>query len=101
MKTKLLSEVIGTASLLTVVVGSGIMGEQLSSGNIAIALLANSFATGFGLSVLILIFGQYSGANFNPAVTLGDFISKRINFRQFLLYLGVQVSGAVVGVLDA
>ena len=67
---RLAAEALGTAFLLTVVVGSGIMGERLAAGNAAIALLANSIATGCGLWVLITIFGLISGAHFNPAVTL-------------------------------
>ena len=67
---RLAAEALGTAFLLAVVVGSGIMGERLAAGNVAIALLANSIATGCGLWVLITIFGPISGAHFNPAVTL-------------------------------
>jgi glycerol uptake facilitator-like aquaporin len=67
---RIVAEGLGTAFLLAVVIGSGIMGERLAGGNIAMALLANSLATGGGLVVLILIFGPVSGAHFNPAVTL-------------------------------
>jgi glycerol uptake facilitator-like aquaporin len=67
---KLAAEALGTAFLLAVVVGSGIMGERLAGGNVAIALLANTLATGTGLAVLILTFGPISGAHFNPAATL-------------------------------
>lgn len=66
------AEMIGTAILLATVVGSGIMGERLAGGNVAIALLANTLATGAGLVALILTFGPISGAHFNPAVTLAD-----------------------------
>ena len=69
---KLIAEALGTALLLATVVGSGIMGEQLAGGNVAIALLANTLATGAGLVALILTFGPISGAHFNPAVTLAD-----------------------------
>ena len=69
---RLVAEGAGTALLLATVVGSGIMGERLSGGNLAIALLANTLATGAGLFALILTFGPISGAHFNPAVTLAD-----------------------------
>lgn len=69
---KLVAEAVGTAFLLAAVVGSGIMGERLAGGNTAIALLANTLATGASLVALILIFGPISGAHFNPAVTLAD-----------------------------
>ncbi|HEV1284412.1 MAG TPA: aquaporin, partial [Bryobacteraceae bacterium] len=69
---RLAAETVGTAFLLAAVVGSGIMGERLSAGNVAIALLANSLATGAALVALILAFGPVSGAHFNPAVTLVD-----------------------------
>lgn len=73
-----LCEFIGTFFLLAIVVGSGIMGEQLSSGNVAMVLLANSIATGCGLYVLISIFGSISGAHFNPLVTAIEFFNKKI-----------------------
>ncbi|HYP51920.1 MAG TPA: aquaporin, partial [Pyrinomonadaceae bacterium] len=66
------AEAVGTALLLAVVVGSGIMGERLAGGNVALALLANAAATGAGLVALILTFGPVSGAHLNPAVTLAD-----------------------------
>ena len=69
LSRRLAAEALGTAFLLTVVVGSGIMGERLAAGNAAIALLANSIATGCGLWVLITLFGPISGAHFNPVVT--------------------------------
>ena len=74
LSRRLASEFLGTAFLVTAVVGSGIMGERLAGGNVAIALLANTIATGAALVVLILIFGPISGAHFNPAVTLADAI---------------------------
>ena len=84
--------------LLAIVVGSGIMGEQLSSGNVAIALLANSIATGCGLYVLINIFGSISGAHFNPLVTAIEFFNKKISAREFTNYLIAQTIGAITGV---
>ena len=69
---RLTAEAVGTALLLATVVGSGIMGERLAGGNVAIALLANTVATGAALVTLILTFGPISGAHFNPAVTLAD-----------------------------
>jgi glycerol uptake facilitator-like aquaporin len=72
LSRRLTGEFLGTAFLLAVVIGSGIMGERLAGGNVAIALLGNTIATGAGLVALILTFGPISGAHFNPAVTLGD-----------------------------
>lgn len=91
------AEFLGTAFLLAIVVGSGIMGERLANGNKAIALLANSFATGTGLVFLILTFAPVSGAHFNPVVTLSGFLQKNISLREMLTYLLMQICGAVVG----
>lgn len=96
---KLLAEFIGTAGLLIVVVGSGIMGESLSQGNAAIALLANSLATGAGLFALIQMFGPISGAHFNPAVSFAEWRWKKITAKDLYQYVSVQVLGAVAGVL--
>ena len=98
LKKKLLSEFIGTLGLLMIVVGSGIMGESLSQGNLAIALLANSLATGAGLFVLIEIFGPISDAHFNPAVSMIEFSQKNITKKEFTAYIMVQIIGAVIGV---
>lgn len=98
LKQKLLSELIGTLGLLMIVVGSGIMGENLSHGNLAIALLANSLATGAGLFVLIEIFGPISGAHFNPTVSIVEFFQKNITKKEFTAYVMVQIIGAVIGV---
>lgn len=95
---QLVAEGIGTALLLAVVVGSGIMGERLAGGNAAVALLANSIATGCGLWVLIAIFGPLSGAHFNPAVTLAMASSGHLPWRQVPPYMVVQVLAAFVGV---
>ena len=95
---RLAAEALGTALLLAIVIGSGIMGERLAGGNVAIALLGNTLATGAGLVVLIAIFGPISGAHFNPAVTLVFAIKREISIRDALAFVGVQVVGAVVGV---
>ena len=78
LSRRLAAEMIGTAGLLAVVVGSGIMGDSLSGGNVAIALLGNTIATGAILVVLILAFGPLSGAHFNPAVTLAFLMRREI-----------------------
>src|SRR5687767_6672942 len=88
------AEGVGTALLLAAVVGSGIMGERLSGGNVAIALLANTLATGAALVALILTFGPISGAHFNPAVTLADAWQGGISWRLVPGYLAAQVAGA-------
>lgn len=98
MKRRLLAEFIGTAGLLIVVVGSGIMGETLAQGNAAIALLANSLATGAGLYALIQTFGHISGAHFNPAVSFTEMLWKRMTAKEFVGYSFVQVLGALIGV---
>ncbi len=95
---KLLTEFIGTAFLLAVVVGSGIMGENLAGGNAAIALLANALATGAGLVFIIYSFIEISGAHINPAVSLTELISGNLTFKEFFLYLPAQFSGAFAGV---
>ncbi len=95
---KLTAEFLGTAGLLAVVVGSGIMGENLAGGNIAIALLANTIATGAGLAFLILSFIDISGAHFNPAVTLTEFFNGKISLTESVCYLTAQITGAFAGV---
>jgi glycerol uptake facilitator-like aquaporin len=95
------AEFIGTALLLAVVVGSGIMGERLAGGNVAIALLGNSIATGGGLVALILVFGPVSGAHFNPAVTLALAGRGRHAWPDVPAYVAVQFAGAIVGVWAA
>jgi glycerol uptake facilitator-like aquaporin len=94
----LAAEFLGTAGLLAVVIGSGIMGERLSGGNDAIALLANSAATVGGLYVLILSLAPISGAHFNPAVTLVMAIARDLPWRRVLPYFIAQVTGAIAGV---
>jgi glycerol uptake facilitator-like aquaporin len=95
------AEALGTAFLVAAVVGSGIMGERLSGGNVAIALLANTLATGAMLVTLILTFGPISGAHFNPAVTLADASQGGILWREVPGYIAAQVVGALLGVAAA
>jgi glycerol uptake facilitator-like aquaporin len=92
------AEAIGTALLLAAVVGSGIMGERLAGGNVAIALLANAVATGAALVALILTFGPISGAHFNPAVSVADASQGGLAWFDAVCYVVAQVGGAVVGV---
>jgi glycerol uptake facilitator-like aquaporin len=101
MIRRIASECVGTAFLLAVVVGSGIMGEQLAAGNDAIALLGNTIATGAGLVVLIRIFGPVSGAHFNPAVTLAFLLRREIDRPTATAYVAAQLVGAVLGVWAA
>ncbi len=89
---------MGTALLLATVVGSGIMGERLSGGNAAVALLANSIATGAGLFALILAFGGFTGAQFNPVVTVADAILRDRRWREVPPYVAAQIVGAFAGV---
>jgi thioredoxin type arsenate reductase len=98
---RLAAETVGTALLLAAVVGSGIMGERLSAGNVAIALLANTLATGAVLVALILAFGPVSGAHFNPAVTLVDAWQNGISWRHVPGYVAAQFAGALAGVAIA
>jgi glycerol uptake facilitator-like aquaporin len=95
---RVVAEAIGTALLLATVVGSGIMAERLAGGNVAIALLANTLATGAGLVALILTFGGISGAHFNPVVTVADASQRGLAWRDVAPYLVAQVVGAFVGV---
>ena len=95
------AEALGTALLLAAVVGSGIMGARLSGGNVGLALLANTIATGAALVALILTFGPISGAHFNPAVTLAVAWTGGQRWREVPLYVGAQVLGAFAGVAAA
>ncbi|MGB7925411.1 MAG: aquaporin [Pyrinomonadaceae bacterium] len=101
LKRRAVAEAVGTAMLLAAVVGSGIMGERLALGNVAIALLANTIATGAALTALILTFGPVSGAHFNPAVTLADAIEGGLGWRDAPVYIGAQILGAFAGVAAA
>ncbi len=98
---RVVAEALGTAFLLAAVVGSGIMAERLAGGNSAIALLANTLATGAALGALILTFGQISGAHLNPAVTLADASQGGISWRHVPAYIGAQIIGAFAGVAAA
>ena len=95
---RLAGEALGTALLLAIVIGSGIMGERLAGGNVAIALLGNTLATGAGLVVLITVFGPLSGAHFNPAVTLVFALRREIGWGLAGAYVLAQVAGGVLGV---
>jgi glycerol uptake facilitator-like aquaporin len=95
---RVVAEGLGTALLLAMVVGSGIMAERLSGGNVAIALLANTIATAGGLVALILTFGPVSGAHFNPAVTIADASQGGLSWREVPAYVGAQIVGAFGGV---
>jgi glycerol uptake facilitator-like aquaporin len=97
----IVAEAIGTALLLAAVVGSGIMGERLAGGNVAIALLANTLATGATLVALILTFGPISGAHLNPAVTLVEAARGSIPWGKVPAYLAAQFAGAIAGVACA
>jgi glycerol uptake facilitator-like aquaporin len=98
---RVVAEAVGTALLLAAVVGSGIMGERLASGNVAIALLANTIATGAALVALILTFGPISGSHLNPAVTLADASQGGLAWRDVPAYIGAQIIGAFAGVAAA
>jgi len=91
------AEALGTALLLATVIGSGIMAQRLSGGNMALALLCNALATGAILPVLILIFGPVSGAHFNPAVSIAFAIQGTIGWRIAALYIACQIAGGLVG----
>src|SRR5437879_11920701 len=95
------AEAIGTALLLAIVVGSGIMGERLAQGNTAVALLANSLATGAGLYALIVMLGPVSGAYFNPVVSAVRACEDRLTARHVSVYVLAQVCGAFAGILAA
>jgi glycerol uptake facilitator-like aquaporin len=98
---RLVAESLGTGLLLATVVGSGIMGERLAAGNVGLALLANTLATGAALVALILTFGPVSGAHFNPVVTLSDAWQGNMRWRDVPAYLLVQIAGAFAGVAAA
>ena len=97
LSRRAVAELLGTAMLVAVVIGSGIMGQSLSGGNVAIALLANTLATGAGLVTLILTFGPISGAHMNPVVTMADATHGGTPWREVPVYLGAQIVGGLLG----
>ena len=101
LSRRAVAEFVATALLLATVVGSGIMGERLAGGNVAIALLANTLATGAALVALILAFGPLSGAHMNPAVTLADAAVGGIRWTEVPVYIAAQITGAFLGVAVA
>lgn len=101
LRSRFLAELLGTALLLAIVVGSGIMGAKLADGNDAVALLANALATGAGLVALILTFGATSGAHFNPVVTLTACARRELSLGDAVAYLVAQFGGAAAGVVLA
>src|SRR6478736_6918291 len=94
---RLLAEFLGTALLLAVVIGSGVMGERLAAGNVAIALLANTLATVGGLYILIEVFGPISGAHFNPAVSAAMTVRRELPRHELVPYIAAQLVGAALG----
>jgi glycerol uptake facilitator-like aquaporin len=101
LRIRLMAEFLGSAFLVAAVIGSGIMGERLAGGNAAIALLANTMATGTALVALILTFGPISGAHLNPAVTLADAMESGISWIEALPYMVAQCAGGVAGAVVA
>jgi glycerol uptake facilitator-like aquaporin len=98
---RLTAEFIGTTFLVAAVVGSGVMGERLAGGNVAVALLANTIATGAALVALICTFGTISGAHFNPVVTLADVIEGGQSWTEAAAYIAGQIAGGIAGVVAA
>jgi glycerol uptake facilitator-like aquaporin len=101
LRAKLTAEFLGSAFLVAAIIGSGIMGERLAGGNAAIALLANTIATGAALVALILTFGPISGAHFNPAVTLADAVEHGIPWPEAVAYILAQCAGGISGAVIA
>jgi glycerol uptake facilitator-like aquaporin len=101
LRARLTAEFLGSAFLVAAVIGSGIMGERLAGGNVAIALLANTIATGAALVALILTFGPISGAHLNPAVTLADAVEHGIPWSEAVAYMLVQCGGGIAGAVTA
>ena len=97
LQARVVAEFVGTAFLVAAVVGSGIMGERLAGGNVAIALLANTIATGAALAALILTFGPISGAHLNPVVSIAEALRRGIAWRDAALYIPAQICGGIAG----
>ncbi len=98
---RLVAEFLGTAFLVAAVVGSGVMGDRLANGNVAVALLTNTIATGAALVALIFTFGPISGAHLNPVVTLADAIEKGLSWPHAMQYIAVQIAGGIAGTVTA
>ena len=98
---RLVAEFIGTGFLVAAVVGSGVMAERLSGGNVALALLCNTIATGAALVALIAAFGGISGAHFNPAVSVAEALEHGLSWGDAVAYIGVQLIGGVTGAIAA
>jgi glycerol uptake facilitator-like aquaporin len=101
LRARLTAEFIGSAFLVAAIIGSGIMGERLAGGNVAIALLANTIATGAALMALILTFGPISGAHLNPAVTLCDAMQRGTSWPDAAGYIAAQCAGGIAGAIIA
>jgi glycerol uptake facilitator-like aquaporin len=98
---RVVAEFLGTAFLVAAVIGSGVMADRLANGNVALALLANTIATGAALLALILAFGQISGAHFNPVVTLMDALERGLSWAETPYYVVGQVLGGIAGAVIA
>jgi glycerol uptake facilitator-like aquaporin len=101
LSRRLTAEFLGTAFLVAAVIGSGVMGERLANGNVALALLANTIATGAALIAVILTFGPISGAHLNPAVSLADAMEKGLSWSHASQYMVVQILGGIIGAMIA
>ena len=101
LSCRMAAEFLGTAFLVAAVIGSGVMAERLAGGNVALALLANTIATGAALVALILAFGPISGAHLNPAVTVADALEGGLSWRDAVAYVGSQIVGGIAGAAAA
>jgi len=101
LSRRAVAEFLGTAFLVAAVIGSGIMGDRLAGGNVALALLANTIATGAALVALIFTFGPISGAHFNPVVTVSDALEGGISWSESPAYICAQIFGGIAGVITA
>src|ERR1700756_1290151 len=101
LRTRIVAEFLGTAFLVAAIIGSGIMAERLANGNVALALLANTIATGAALIALILTFGPISGAHFNPVVSVADSLEGGLSGHETFVYVLAQILGGIVGTVLA